>query len=70
MPIPEGFDLGQYDVQMFDYDRVAGKWTSVGGRVQTHVRPIVSSMWVLAATCCLLVDPQARWLYGVFEVAG
>lgn len=33
MPLPEGFDHGQYDVCMFDYDRVAKEWVSIGGRV-------------------------------------
>jgi hypothetical protein len=33
IPLPDDFDPAQYQVRMFDYDRVAGEWMEVGGRV-------------------------------------
>jgi len=33
MPLPDNFDYEQCDVRMFDYDRAAGEWVSVGGEV-------------------------------------
>jgi hypothetical protein len=60
MPIPEGFDLGQYDVQMFDYDRVAGKWTSVGGRVNEEGTALSADVLHLCANMLIAQQWSGR----------